>query len=462
MMALVALLFAAATPCDVGPLLRAVAKSSLPPRTARNVTAKVQYAATMCMLGPNAPTTPAEELRIARTMAAGNGAVTAEIDRTIRALAEENDVPARLTIRMRHTFFTIDGVSFQPYRPSVTLPLRAGTHQVDATPVTLAEGEPRTIEQAEPNADPPWPSHWLNANVAIATADGLDKLCFSAVRAADGERVAMKSIERITLEKRGTFEATDLFAISDDGALCVADVAALREIVREPGPLGVHVAGGDANGARVDVDAGIGFGREIVIRGSVAEDASVVSAVPFSAPVKDGRFTLKLPEGYHTLTAYRDERHAVLSTNIELHCDAEVRWTREKLEVVKGGCQDAPSWMPRRVADVEELQAVEFDFHDGAVKPLRRVRHHAEPLESESEETLQRYGTSPGILLIRAYGDNGVLVHRAIQRIELHGGDMGPTTWFSIPLPLTARTIEIKGWTPATSGRWEIAEILKP
>lgn len=461
-----ALLFAVAMPCDAGPLLRAVEKSALPPRTARVVAAKVRYAETMCKLGRLAPFPAREELGAARTMAAKSASVTTAIDSTIRTFDEAKDVPARLAIHTQAPFVVVDGVKFRPMAVLPTLQLRAGTHEINGVSVTLAEGEPRSIELPAPrevSLQELRQGHFIWPSIEpIVPPERLGEFCIRIHRNDNGERVTMKSIEHVTVEKRGTFDATELFALSERGDVCVADAEALREMLRTNGPWSVRIAGRAAGGERVDTGGGLTLGHTIVVRGTVPEGVRFVQHNGHEpVAVKDGgRFELVLPEERTEIVATTEPRKMAFMHSVEFHCDAEVRATKEKLEVLSGGCANAggAGWNTPEIPPWEEVQSVSLDFKDGSLAAGKRfARHLSDLAESVAEDAMPP--VREGVLQVRAYAENGVLVHRSWQQLQLVGtGCIPPTTVVFIDAPPTAAVIEVKGWTAQTSGRFKLAE----
>lgn len=471
---LLALLFA----CDLDSVFRAAAKSQLPTHTARNVTAKLHYAETMHKIGSLAPTTPQEELKIAHAMAKSDPGVVRAIDTATRCFDEGRELPARLTIHVIDTAsfgLVVDGVFLHVNRDSVTAQLAAGTHEISIndgemsakTTVTLAEGEPKSIDlRPDTKLDDPRHGYAIDPHVdRLLTDENLGKLCLTVFRGIDGQPVAMKSIDHVTIEKRGTFEADDLFKISDDGDVCATDAAALREITGEGGPIVIHVVGRAASEPHVDAATLLSYGHEVVIRGTVPEAIHLVSRNGQPAvPVKDGKFEIKVPEGRVELFAETDAQHPQFGGYAELHCDAEVRFTRDKLEIVKGGCPDAGggAWREAAVKDFEELQQLGFNFADGAIKPASRTVLQDRPIESATEEALQSV-TGEGGLQIRATSENGTVVFRSTTGLNVRAmGDVPSTQFFTIELPLTARYVDIKGWTPETTGRFDVKDFSAP
>lgn len=477
MITLVALLFATTTPCDVEPLLRTIAKSSLSPQTARNVTAKVRYAEALCKAESIAPRKPQEELAIAREWASADRSVTRAIDGTLHSFEELHDLPARLTIRVgaNADLFTIDGIALRVWQEPVTVLLRSGTHEVwastsdlrtAAASITLAEGETRSLELKP--VEEPRPGHFLSTGIDLVTAESVDRLCIRVHRGSDGVRVPMTSIDGVTIEKRGAFDATSLFALSGRGDVCVAEAAALRQLLGGRGPFVVRLRASLAGGQRIDNRTALTFGREVVVRGTVPDSIHFVQLNGRNGvPVNAGRFTLTVPEGPFMLVARADETHYEFFQQLELHCDAEVRLTREKAEIVQGGCLgDGGEWREHERRELwEDVQFLAFQFTggaEGAIKPHWRSLLKSRPMQSEDEVLLQQV-TAPGALQVRAYGENGTVVFRTIVRLQLVGaGCFAASNSFSVDLPMFARYVEIKGWSPQTSGRFDVAEFSKP
>ena len=459
--------------CNFDSAIRVVAKSKLPAATARNVTAKIHYAQTMCSLGSVAPTTPQDELRIAAAMAANDAAVVRAIEIAMRSPGD-GDIPARLTVAAPQAFrLIVDGITLRMSRDRATIQLMPGKHEVmvltsdggsAATTVTLEKGEARTLELTPEPFDIATldQGHFTAPNIeTIVTAENFPRLCLTVYRASDGQPVPMKSLHRVTVAQRGTFEATDLFTIHPKGAVCVSDAAALRDVVRDAGPFAIHIAGVSTEATRVDTEAHLAFGREVTIRGTVPESVHFVQRNGRElVPVRDGRFEITLPEGPLSLVGYRDKEHHELIHNVEFHCDGEIRLTREKVEIVQGGCTENASsvWQEPVASDLEPLQALAFGFAEGAIRPQHQWVARAETIESLSEDALQGM-TGEGILQIRAYADDATLVFRTFERLDLVGGGCIPaSTGFMVRVPMTARYVEIRGWTPQTSGRFKVTE----
>lgn len=473
-LALLALLFG----CDLDAALRAAAKSSLPPRTLKNVTAKIRYAETMHKIGTIAPTTPQEELKLARALAKDDAALVRAIDSATRCFDEGHDLPARLTIRVLESrsmpWFEIDGVSIRSDRQAITVQLAAGRHEItvytsddlmSSTAVTLAPGEPRTIEMRGEKKRLDLYGDFLDAHLdSIANDEALKTLCLTAYHGKVLMPVAMKSLDRVTVEKRGTYDVTELFEISEEGQVCIVDSAPLRDIVHEGGPVAIRVVGRAASGPRIDAPGLISFGHEVTIRGTAPDGVAFVKSGMYpEVPVKDGRFELKVPEGRVALLAMLDAKKADFYHQIEVHCDAEVKFTSDKAEIVQGGCPDAggASWREPLAPDQEDLQQLLFDFKEGALTPSLRFLRRESTLESDSEENLAGV-TGAGGLQIRAYSDDGTLVFRTTAAMRIYSaGDIVADRILILNLPLTARFVDVKGWTPETTGRFDVRDFAK-
>jgi len=464
--------------CDLDSALRAAAKSSLPPRTLKNVTAKVRYAETMHKVGTIAPTTPQEELKIARAMAKDDATLVRAIDSATHCFDEGHDLPARLTIRVLESSsapgFEIDGVGVRADRETITVQLAAGRHEItvytnddlmSSTTVTLAPGEPRTIEMRGEKKRLDLYGDMLDPHLdSLVNDEALKTLCLTAYHGKVLEPVAMKSLDRVTVDKRGTYDVTDLFEISEDGNVCVADSAPLRDIVHEGGPFSIRIVGRAASGPRIDATGLISFGHEVTIRGTASDGVAFVKSgmVP-EVPVKDGHFEIKVPEGRVDLLAMLDAKHADFFHHLEVHCDAEVQFTREKAEIVHGGCPEAggAAWREPLAPDHEDLQQLLFDFKDGKLTPSVRFLRREATLESDTEENLLGV-TGPGGLQVRAYSDDGTLVFRTTAAMRIYNaGDVVADTILKLNLPLTARYVDIKGWTPETTGRFDVKDFAK-
>jgi hypothetical protein len=390
--------FSADAGCDLDPLLRKSAKSSLPPSTARGIEAKIRYAETMRKLGPSAPASPQDELRIARGMAQREPSVVRAIDVVIRCLDERPALPARLTIHFLSpegaasgsSQVTVDGRNFMPHFDSMTLQLGAGTHEIgvyanDAAgtaEVTLAEGEPRSINVQLKRQPYEFPVYDVVPNVStIGKDDDMSGLVMEVQLAANGQPVAMRSLDRIEIVSHGTFDVTNLFKLSK-GRVRVADAAALREIPRQPGPLVIRIVARADDGRRIDAAVMMLDGHEPAAGSFGTEDS-------------------------------------------------------------------------------ERLQQFGFDFVDGAIKPHGHWVNGDRAIESLTEESMP--ATREGSLQVRAFSENGTLVFRSSVALLLQGTPcMAPTRWFTVKLPLTARFVEVRGWTPQTSGRFEVSEFEDP
>lgn len=478
-MLLAALLVAALpTTCDFERLLRAIDQSSLPPRVARNVAAKVRYAGTMRKVGSIAPTSPQDELRIAREMAQPDAPVVHAIDDAIACLPNDHSLPARLTIHNESGVVgtvMIDDVRIVEAPRDLTVQLAAGTHAIAFdgvawranTTVTLAEGEPRSIVlDVQPVRFDRKREFFLAPNLPALVSDPFLPTLGLAVYRGDGRRATMKTVERVAIEKRGVFEATDLFRIDERGAVTVADAGALREILREPGPFVVRVAGSTVDGDRIDLRVRLTYGREIVIRGTVPENVRRVQRNGFrDVPVNDGRFTITVPEGNVSLLAWGDDpKQSLFLGSVNAYCDADVKFTPQALEIVSGGCVAARSkaWSEGVVNDLERVQWATFTFTNGVIAPHWCYTSDAKPIEAENEETLRTTAGVPGVLHARAFSESGILVSRATIRLELYGGgDIPPSNSFDVKLPLDARFLEIQGWSPGTSGRFDLTRFSK-
>ncbi len=464
--------------CDLDAALRAAAKSSLPPRALKNVTAKIQYAETMRKIGTAAPTTPQEELKIARAMAKDDAALVRAIDSASRCFDEGHDLPARLTIRVLESRSVegvqIDGVGMRADRETITVQLAAGRHEItvyaaddlmSSTTVTLAPGEPRTIEMRGDKKRLDIYGDLLDPHLdSLANEEALKTLCLTAYHGKVLEPIAMKSLDRVTVDKRGTYDVTDLFEISEDGNVCVADSAPLHAIVHEGGPFSIRVLGRAAGGPRIDATGFISFGHQVTIHGTAPDGVAFVkSGMLPEVPVKNGRFELKAPEGRVELLAMLDAKRADFFHPIEVHCDADVTFTRDKAEIVKGGCPEAggAGWREAIAPNHEDLQQLLFDFKEGKLTPSLRFLRRESTLESESEENLLGV-TGAGGLQIRAFSDDGTLVFRTTAAMRIwSAGDVVADTILKLNLPLTARYVDIKGWTPETTGRFDVRDFAK-
>jgi hypothetical protein len=303
-------------------------------------------------------------------------------------------LPARLTIHVlspegaaaASSQVTVDGTNFMPHFESMTLQLGAGTHEIgvysnDAAgtaEVSLAEGEPRSINVQLEHRPNEFPVYDIVPNVStIGKDDDMSGLLMEIQQTANGQAVAMRSLDRVEIASHGTFDVTNLFKLTN-GRVRVADAAALREIPRQPGPLMIRIVGRADDGRRIDAAMMIGDGHE-----------------PPAASF----------------------------------------WTE----------------------DSERVQQFGFDFVDGAIKPHGHWVNGDRAIESLTEESLPE--TREGVLQVRAFSDNGTLVFRSSVALLLHSTPcMAATRWFMVKLPLTARFVEIRGWTPETSGRFDVSE----
>jgi len=237
--------------------------------------------------------------------------------------------------------------------------------------------------------------------------------------------------------------------------------ARCAKILGGAGPAAVHITARAAGGERIETAGDFSLGRTVVVRGTVPEGIRSVQRNGWeSVAVKDGRFEITLPETPLELVARGDDKRTFIMHHAELHCDAEVHLTKEALEIVRGGCPEgAAAWKRPEIPVWEEIHSILLDFKDGALGPAHRTaRHLGELPESPDEDKLP--APREGVLQVRGYAENGALVFRGWQQLQMVGtGCILPTTTVFVDVPATAALVEIKGWSAQTSGRFAISEI---
>lgn len=413
--------------CDVDSLMRSVSKSSLPARTARLIEAKIRYADRMRSAASIAPVKPADALRAAASLAAADPALSRALEESAQCVARSTELPARLILRMPDAttaLFIIDGIPVRAKETTAFVEVGAGKHDITASAgditasktINAGEGDALSLD-FRGDAKPVEPRYVLDPH--------LDRGCLSVYRTGDSQPIKITRIDGVTIDQRGTFDATTLFHAGDDGSLCASDVAALREILGDASaPAVIHVIARAENAPRIEATTRVNFGRTVTIRSAGAEH--------------------RVLEGPVTIADHK----------FEVHCDTEVAVSGEKASIVRGGCADAAGAMTSEVAAIadEEVQELELAIVEGALKPVARTIRRTEPLESATEDGISDV-SGVGGMQIRAYAANDTVVFRTTANGS--GGSV------IIDLPLSARYVDIKGWTPETTARFDLLEFPK-
>jgi len=421
--AALALPVAANAACDVDSLMRSVAKSSLPARTAQMVEAKIRFAQRMRNAGSIAPSKPQDELRAAAKMAAADAGLARALEESARCVEKTRELPARLMLRMpdaTSAVFIIDGIPVRSKETSALVEIGAGRHEITASAgdaiasktVNVGEGDALSLDFRADTAPAAEARYVIDPRLAQG--------CLAIYRGGDTQPVKLTGVDRVTIDQRGTLDATSLFKAGADGVLCTTE-----NILNDPAaPAVISVVARADNAPRIEATTRINFGRTVTIRGAGAER--------------------KVAEGPVTIDEHK----------LEVHCDTDVALGKDKLTVVRGGCVDAAGAMTSEVAAMadEEVQQLEFSIVDGVLKPVARSVRRTEPLESATEEGIKGVSGVGGVQ-IRGYGENDTVVFRTTA----FGGDGS----FVIDLPLSVRVVDIKGWTPETTARFEVAEFPK-